>query len=111
MSSAQHPQSSDAAGVLDPSGLNGKGSAVPPTVTQQDAVVELKNMSSPSQGVKGSIPLGEDIMQLARIGEIGVMQKLFESKSLNATYKDEEGITPLHVCPTLKLAATNEITC
>lgn len=53
-------------------------------------------MASGSQGVKGSIPLGEDIMQLARIGEVGPMQKLFETKKLSAKYTDEEGITPLH---------------
>lgn len=47
---------------------------------------------------KGSIPLGEDIMQLARLGEIGAMQNLFAAKNLTANHRDEEGITPLHVC-------------
>jgi hypothetical protein len=47
---------------------------------------------------KGSIPLGEDIMQLARIGEIGAMQNMFATKKLTANHRDEEGITPLHVC-------------
>lgn len=47
---------------------------------------------------KGSIPIGEDIMQLARIGEIGAMQDLFVTKKLTANHRDEEGITPLHVC-------------
>lgn len=39
-------------------------------------------------------------MLLARAGNIGGMQKLFDSGSYDATYKDEEGITPLHVCRT-----------
>lgn len=38
-----------------------------------------------------------DIMQLARIGDIVAMEKLLESGEFDATYSDEEGITPLHV--------------
>ncbi|KAK4210704.1 putative palmitoyltransferase [Rhypophila decipiens] len=37
-----------------------------------------------------------DIMQMARIGDIPGMEKLFESADYDATYTDEEGITPLH---------------
>ncbi|KAM7183213.1 putative palmitoyltransferase [Naviculisporaceae sp. PSN 640] len=37
-----------------------------------------------------------DIMQMARIGDIAGMEKLFESADYDATYTDEEGITPLH---------------
>ncbi len=44
-----------------------------------------------------SVPLEEDIMQLARLGEIKAIQKLFDSGKFDATYKDEQGITPLHV--------------
>jgi palmitoyltransferase len=40
-----------------------------------------------------------DIMQVARIGDIAAMEKLFESGDYDATYTDDEGITPLHVCP------------
>lgn len=40
----------------------------------------------------------DDIMQVARIGDIGAMEKLFESGNYDATYTDDEGITPLHVC-------------
>lgn len=46
---------------------------------------------------KPSLPVEEDIMQLARLGEIGAIQKLFDSGKFDATYKDEQGITPLHV--------------
>lgn len=50
----------------------------------------------------GSLPADEaapenDIMQLARIGDIPGMEKLFESGEFDATYTDGEGITPLHV--------------
>lgn len=66
------------------------------TPTPSNTDVEMKNMQS--NAPKGSIPLGEDIMQLARIGEIGAMQNLFATKKLTANHRDEEGITPLHVC-------------
>lgn len=46
---------------------------------------------------KPEVPLEEDIMQLARLGEIAAIQKLFDSGKYDATYKDEQGITPLHV--------------
>jgi palmitoyltransferase len=39
-----------------------------------------------------------DIMQVARIGDIAAMEKLFETGDYDATYTDDEGITPLHVC-------------
>ncbi|KAJ4407059.1 palmitoyltransferase akr1 [Didymella pomorum] len=45
---------------------------------------------------KPSLPVEEDIMQLARLGEIGAIQKLFDSGKFDATYTDEQGITPLH---------------
>lgn len=47
---------------------------------------------------KPSLPIEEDIMQLARLGEIGAIQKLFDGKKFDASYADEQGITPLHVC-------------
>jgi palmitoyltransferase len=37
-------------------------------------------------------------MQLARLGEVAAVQKLFETRKFSPIYKDEEGITPLHVC-------------
>ncbi|KAB5517480.1 hypothetical protein GE09DRAFT_566123 [Coniochaeta sp. 2T2.1] len=50
----------------------------------------------------GTLPGDEappDIMQLARIGDIAAMDKLFEAGEYDATYTDDEGITPLHVSP------------
>ncbi|RSM13081.1 Palmitoyltransferase AKR1 [Fusarium oligoseptatum] len=38
----------------------------------------------------------DDIMQVARIGDVPAMEKLFESGEYDATYSDDEGITPLH---------------
>lgn len=55
--------------------------------------VELEDMGDK----KPSLPIEEDIMQLARLGEIAAIQKLFDSGKYDATYKDEQGITPLHV--------------
>lgn len=40
----------------------------------------------------------DDIMQFARTGDVPAMEKLFESGEFDATYADDEGITPLHVC-------------
>lgn len=70
---------------------NDKGISTPP-----NGDVELKTMGPGAP--KRSIPLGEDIMQLARIGEIGAMQNLLATKKLTANHRDDEGITPLHVC-------------
>lgn len=56
--------------------------------------VELDNMSSPE--IK--LPLHEDIMQLARFGDIDPIKKLIRDGKFVANYQDKEGITPLHVC-------------
>lgn len=47
---------------------------------------------------KPVLPVEEDLMQLARLGEIGAIQKLFASGKYDANSKDEQGITALHVC-------------
>ena len=54
---------------------------------------------------KTKIPIEEDIMQLARLGEIKSIQNLFDSGKFNPTYSDEQGITPLHVSQAAPLAA------
>lgn len=76
---------------------NGKASAAPPKVTD-DGTVELEIMDG---SVEDKLPLHEDVMQLARLGEIGPIQKLFQEGKYSAEYKDEQGITPLHVCEDL----------
>jgi hypothetical protein len=63
--------------------------------TSPDATGEHELDNIPDK--KPSLPVEEDIMQLARLGEIGAIQKLFDSGKFDATYKDEQGITPLHV--------------
>lgn len=42
-------------------------------------------------------PQDDDIMQLARVGDTSGMEKLFETGDYDATFTDDEGITPLHV--------------
>jgi len=42
-------------------------------------------------------------MQLARLGEIGAIQKLFDGGKFDATYKDDQGITPLHVRTSIRV--------
>lgn len=46
---------------------------------------------------ESKLPLHEDIMQLARLGELGPIQKLLDEGKYTADYKDAENITPLHV--------------
>jgi palmitoyltransferase ZDHHC13/17 len=55
------------------------------------------------------LPIEEDLMQLARMGEIGAIQRLFEKGKFSATYKDEEGITPLHVCERLPITRVSNL--
>ncbi|KAL9603934.1 MAG: hypothetical protein Q9219_000872 [cf. Caloplaca sp. 3 TL-2023] len=45
---------------------------------------------------ESKLPLHEDIMQLARLGEIGPIQKLFEEGKCKPNHTDAENITPLH---------------
>lgn len=82
-----------------PAFANGKSGVASPKVTQ-DKDMELEDIDGFSAEIK--LPLHEDIMQLARLGEIGPIQKLFEEGKYNATHKDGQDITPLHVrraCP------------
>lgn len=55
--------------------------------------VEMEDMADK----KATLPVEEDLMQLSRLGEIASIQKLFDSGKYDATYVDEQGITPLHV--------------
>lgn len=55
--------------------------------------VELSDLeASPPQ-----LPIERDLMQLARLGELRAIQKLFDSGKYTARSTDEQGITALHV--------------
>lgn len=41
-------------------------------------------------------PAEEDTLLLARLGELRAIQKLFDSGKCDATFRDEQGVTPLH---------------
>lgn len=82
-----------AASILKSLTTNTKASAALPKVTA-NAEMELENMGL----VEDKLPLHEDIMQLARLGEISPIKHLFNEGKFSADYRDEEGITPLHVC-------------
>lgn len=77
---------------------NRKGSGSPQRHVQNDNM-ELKKM----QGAEEDVGFQEDIMQLARLGDVGGIQKLFDQGKFSPSYKDEEGITPLHVSRTLSI--------
>ncbi|KAF2835208.1 palmitoyltransferas-like protein akr1 [Patellaria atrata CBS 101060] len=62
------------------------------TTAPSAQTVELDEISPSSR----RFPIEEDIMQLSRLGEIAAIQKLFNSKKFDASYRDEQGITPLH---------------
>ena len=72
---------------------NGKSSAAPPTVAEDKHPEVAKDGNSDAK-----LPLLEDVMQLARLGDIGSVQQLLQKGEIGADFHDEEGITPLHVC-------------
>jgi len=71
---------------------NGKATAVAPKLSD-DNHVELSEILPSGPAVSPD----EDIMQLARLGDIPAIEKLYESGRFDASYCDAEGITPLHV--------------
>jgi hypothetical protein len=76
---------------LSPVMLNGKASAVAPKLSGDDHV-EMEDIMA-----AGPESQDQDIMQLARIGDVPAMEKLFDSGKYDALHEDAEGITPLHV--------------
>ncbi len=80
--------------IASPIMMNGKASVVAPKLSDSEDNVEMRKMLSSEPDTQ----LDEDIMQLARIGNIPAIQKLFETEKFHPTYCDAEGITPLHVC-------------
>jgi len=79
--------------AIMPNGPNGKASAVAPKLSDDDHV-ELEDMLPTGPEVSPE----EDIMQLARLGDVQGIEKLYDSGKYEPDYCDAEGITPLHVC-------------
>lgn len=73
-------------------GPNGKGAVAAPKLSD-DEHVEMEDI------LAAGAPAGpdEDIMQLARLGDVQGMERLLDSGKFDGTYADAEGITPLHV--------------
>lgn len=72
---------------------NGTASASPNKPAPNDHV-ELRDMP----GAEATVSDEDDLMQLARLGDVGRIQKLFDEGKFTPAYRDAEGITPLHVC-------------
>ena len=56
--------------------------------------IELSDLDAP--GPPRPLPVEQDLMQLARLGELRAIQKLFDSGAYHARSTDEQGITALH---------------
>jgi palmitoyltransferase ZDHHC13/17 len=87
MSSDEQPSSSAAGAPTQP---GSKADASAPQLSTDS--VEMGSLSA-----KDAPPPENDVMQMARVGNIAAMEKLFEAGDVDATYTDDEGITPLHV--------------
>jgi len=70
----------------------GKATVVAPKLSDEEHV-ELADMLPSGPDIKPD----EDIMQLARVGDIQGIERLYDSGKFDASYSDGEGITPLHV--------------
>ncbi len=77
---------------------NGKASAVAPKLSD-DNHVELEEIVRQGQDISPE----DDIMHLARMGDVQGIEKLYDSGKYDALYCDAEGITPLHVCDAANL--------
>ncbi|KAI0128777.1 hypothetical protein BJ170DRAFT_622879 [Xylariales sp. AK1849] len=86
MSSTPQPDGASAGAPIQPSS---KANVAAPKLNSQE--MEMGNLPGAD-----APPAEEDIMQLARVGNIQAMERLFEKDEYDATYTDEEGITPLH---------------
>ncbi len=71
----------------------GKGSTLAPQLSVSAGNLELKNMSTSETAMAED----HDMMQLARVGDVETMRKLFDDGLFSPDYCDEEDITPLHV--------------
>ncbi|RDW59636.1 palmitoyltransferase-4 [Coleophoma cylindrospora] len=82
---------SSAPSTAAPNIPNGKAAAVAPKLSDSNHV-ELENIPTNERPVNPD----EDIMQLARMGDIPAIESLYDSGKFDASYCDAEGITPLH---------------
>lgn len=87
---AQNQATSPVAAVA-PIQPSSKGSTAAPKLNNE---LEMEMGSLPGDGASSA---ATDIMQLARVGDVRGMEKLFEEQEYDATFTDDEGITPLHV--------------
>ncbi|KAI9841048.1 MAG: palmitoyltransferase akr1 [Sclerophora amabilis] len=85
-------QGTDSPSSGPPGPAVGKADAATPKLTENDEV-ELQTVLASSSS---HLPVEDDIMRYARLGEVGAIQKLLDQGKVDATYKDDEGITPLH---------------
>lgn len=91
------------------SAASGAAAPVQPSSKSSTAAPKLNNEME-----MGDLPgdaVHNDIMQMARVGDIPAMEKLFESSEFDATYTDEEGITPLHVSSLSIIICAPSTTC
>lgn len=81
------------------SNANSAGAPIQPSSKGPAAAPKLNSDMEMGNLPTGDAPPSEpDIMQFARVGDIPAMEKLLnESSDYDATYTDDEGITPLHV--------------
>lgn len=78
-------------GTAAPAQPASKGAAATPKLNND---VEMGSLP----GDPGDKPAAEtDIMQMARIGDVRAIEKAFAETGYDATFSDDEGITPLHV--------------
>ncbi|KAH8673793.1 hypothetical protein BX600DRAFT_509023 [Xylariales sp. PMI_506] len=78
---------------------NGSAAGAPmqPASKGTVATAKLNSQEMEMGSIPGAdAPAQEDIMQLARVGDVPAMEKLFEQGEYDATFTDDEGITPLH---------------
>jgi len=75
-------------------------STSPPTESKESTMANGKTAEDGShelENVKPQLPIEQDLMGLARLGELRSIQKLFDTGKYNAKSADDQGITALHV--------------
>lgn len=91
---------SAASSTSSPIRLATKATAASPKLNKDNmemGTVQPAADASAQQPTQPDVPAEDDIMQLARLGDVSAMEQLFAKGEHDATYTDDEGITPLHV--------------